>query len=204
MSSRGAVGATDIDAEQTLDASDHFGADMTTLLKPKGGGRPIVVDKPIILIGRHPDCDIIIESSPKISRKHCCVARVDERCFVRDLESMNGIWVNGHRELHNVELFPGDVLMIGDVQFDVVTMKPAKPANRAPTPKPEPAPNQTVEVPDRKTVELDSDEKPEFFDEEMLRSADASEAIKFTESLSLPFVDDESGEGRPVAMLNDD
>lgn len=180
----------------------NLGADMTTLLKPKSGGRPIVVDKPIILIGRHPDCDIIIESSPKISRKHCCVARVDERCFVRDLESMNGVWVNGHRELANAELFPGDVLMIGDVQFDVVSANAAKPVIKQAPKKAEP--NKTIEVPERKTVELDSDEKPEFYNEEMLLSADASEAIKFTESLSLPYIDDESGEGRPVVLAEDD
>lgn len=174
---------------------------MTTLLKPKSGGRPIVVDKPIILIGRHPDCDLIIESSPKISRKHCCVARVDERCFVRDLESMNGIWVNGRRETHNVELFPGDVLMIGDVQFDVVSTNAVKPTNKTPVRR---DPTQTVEVPEHKTVELDSDEKPEFYNEEMLRDADASEAIKFTESLSLPFIDDESNEEQSLVVADDD
>lgn len=166
---------------------------MTVLLKPKSGGRPIVVDKPIILIGRHPDCDIIIESSPKISRKHCCIARVDERCLVRDLESMNGVWVNGQRTTVSTELFPGDVLMIGDVPFDVVQSRDLK---AAPAPKKTEEPGMVSGT--RRTVPMD--DRPEIYSEEMLRDADASEAIKFSESLSLPFSEQESGDGYPVSV----
>ena len=32
-----------------------------------------LLDKPIMLFGRHPECDITIDSR-KISRRHCCVA----------------------------------------------------------------------------------------------------------------------------------
>lgn len=93
---------------------------MSVILKPERGGRPIVLDKPILLVGRHPDCDIIIRDSPKISRKHCCIALVDHRFVVRDLDSMNGVWVNGDRVSHSHDLVNGDRLMIGDVPFAVV------------------------------------------------------------------------------------
>lgn len=104
---------------------------MTILLKPLQGGRPFVLDKPILLIGRHPDCDIILKNSGKISRKHCCVALVDNRFVVRDLDSMNGVWVNGKRVEHTARLRTGDELMIGDIPFaltrteEEVTRQPA-------------------------------------------------------------------------------
>lgn len=95
---------------------------MSVILKPERGGRPIVLDKPILLVGRHPDCDVIIKDSPKISRKHCCIALVDHRFVVRDLDSMNGVWVNGDRVTHSHDLLNGDLLTIGDVPFAVVNM----------------------------------------------------------------------------------
>ncbi len=36
-------------------------------------GPSILLDKPILLFGRHPECDIQIDSR-KISRRHCCLA----------------------------------------------------------------------------------------------------------------------------------
>lgn len=93
---------------------------MTLLLKPVRGGRPVVIDKPIVLVGRHADCDLIITDSAKISRKHCCLALVNSRFVVRDLDSMNGVWVNRDRVDGFSELTPGDELMIGDVAFEVM------------------------------------------------------------------------------------
>lgn len=95
---------------------------MTVLLKPLRGGRPVVIDKPIVLVGRHADCDFIITDSPKISRKHCCLALVNSRFVVRDLDSMNGVWVNQDRVEESSDLVSGDELMIGDVPFEVVKM----------------------------------------------------------------------------------
>lgn len=95
---------------------------MTILLKPLWGGRPVVIDKPIVLVGRHADCDLIITDSPKISRKHCCLALVNSRFVVRDLDSMNGVWVNQDRVEKSSDLNAGDELMIGDVPFEVVKM----------------------------------------------------------------------------------
>ena len=40
-------------------------------------GPNILLDKPILLVGRHQECDIQI-SSRKISRKHCCIAQVND------------------------------------------------------------------------------------------------------------------------------
>jgi predicted component of type VI protein secretion system len=74
-------------------------------------GPNILLDKPILLIGRHEECDIQIDSR-KISRRHCCIAQVNDYLVVRDLGSTNGIRINGVRVLegrlnHNDELTIG-------------------------------------------------------------------------------------------------
>ena len=90
---------------------------MPAVLMPIEQGKPIVLDKPIVLVGRHPDCDAVILNSRKISRKHCAVALVNNHFVVRDLGSMNGVWVNGTRVVNQAPVNFGDELMIGDVCF---------------------------------------------------------------------------------------
>src|ERR1700676_5587249 len=77
----------------------------------------ILLDKPIMLFGRNPECDIQIESR-KISRRHCCIARVNDYLVVRDLGSTNGIRVNGVRVTEG-KLKPGDELTIGSHRYKV-------------------------------------------------------------------------------------
>src|SRR5438876_12155407 len=59
-------------------------------------GPNILLDKPILLIGRHPECDILIDSR-KVSRRHCCIAQVTAYLVVRDLGRTNGTRFNGVR-----------------------------------------------------------------------------------------------------------
>ena len=112
---------------------------MPAMLMPIESGKPIVLDKPIVLVGRHPDCDAVILNSRKISRKHCAVALVNNNFVVRDLGSMNGVWVNGDRVEQQAPVGFGDELMIGDVRFRLEADKPgggkSKPASdKAPAP----------------------------------------------------------------------
>jgi predicted component of type VI protein secretion system len=80
-------------------------------------GPSILVDKPILLLGRHPECDIQIDSR-KISRRHCCIAQVHDYLVVRDLDSTNGIRINGVRVVEG-KLKPGDELTIGNHRYQV-------------------------------------------------------------------------------------
>lgn len=109
---------------------------MPAMLMPSEKGKPIVLDKPIVLVGRHPDCDAVILNSRKISRKHCALALVNNKFVVRDLGSMNGIWVNGERVENQAAVEFGDELMIGDVVFTLQSDKDkngsAKPRSSAP------------------------------------------------------------------------
>lgn len=87
------------------------------VLTPLVGGEQIVLDKAILLVGRAPDCDVVLTGSRKVSRKHCCVAQIQNYFVVRDLGSMNGVRLNGVRIDRESKLNEGDQLAIGDVDF---------------------------------------------------------------------------------------
>jgi pSer/pThr/pTyr-binding forkhead associated (FHA) protein len=80
-------------------------------------GPSILLDKPILLLGRHQECDIQLVSR-KVSRRHCCIAQVGDHLVVRDLGSTNGIRINGVRVVEG-NLKPGDELTIGSYRYEV-------------------------------------------------------------------------------------
>src|ERR1700722_4686931 len=96
-------------------------------------GPSVLLDKPILLIGRHPECDIQIDSR-KISRRHCCIAQVANYLVIRDLGSTNGIRINGARVLEG-RLSEGDEVLIGasryKVSWEAELESPRVPARRA-------------------------------------------------------------------------
>ncbi|HEV3145356.1 MAG TPA: FHA domain-containing protein, partial [Gemmataceae bacterium] len=77
----------------------------------------ILLDKPILLLGRHPECDIQLNSR-KVSRRHCCIAQVNKYLVVRDLGSTNGIRINDVRVLEG-RLKAGDELTIGNFRYQL-------------------------------------------------------------------------------------
>lgn len=88
-----------------------------------------------MLIGRHEECDIQLKSR-KVSRRHCCIAEVNDTLVVRDLGSTNGVRING-KKLTEGRLKTGDELTIGNFKYRVQlegSPQPAKPAVVAPIP----------------------------------------------------------------------
>jgi len=80
-------------------------------------GPNIAVDKPILLLGRHQECDVQIPSR-KISRRHCCLAQVGQHLVLRDLFSTNGIRINGTRVAEGI-VRHGDEVTIGNFNYRV-------------------------------------------------------------------------------------
>lgn len=80
-------------------------------------GPDLPLSKPIVLIGRHQECDIQIPSR-KISRRHCCLAQVNKHLVVRDLGSTNGIRINGVK-VEEGNLHEGDELTVGNFRYKV-------------------------------------------------------------------------------------
>jgi predicted component of type VI protein secretion system len=121
---------------------------MPAQLLPLNEGPSILLDKGILLIGRHPECDIQIDSR-KVSRRHCCIGQVGDYLVVRDLGSTNGIRINGVRVLEG-RLRAGDELTIGNSRFQVQwdAMAPAAVPRPAAVKEPPPRPAAPVILPD--------------------------------------------------------
>lgn len=77
----------------------------------------IPLEKAVVLIGRQSDCDISLTQSRKVSRRHCCLAQVNNQIMARDLGSTNGIYLNGERVKRQCRINVGDEFVIGDLRF---------------------------------------------------------------------------------------
>jgi uncharacterized protein YkwD len=78
---------------------------------------PLVKRK--ITIGTAADNDIVLEHS-SVSRRHAIIVRGLGRFRVRDLDSTNGIRINGRRISGAQRLLPGDELEVGAVRLAVM------------------------------------------------------------------------------------
>jgi pSer/pThr/pTyr-binding forkhead associated (FHA) protein len=81
--------------------------------------REFILDRPSLVIGRTPENDIVIEHK-SISRHHARIVREGNQYYAVDLESANGVRVNGV-DHDRVLLRPGDEIELGQVQLRFVT-----------------------------------------------------------------------------------
>lgn len=68
-------------------------------------------DAPIV-IGRSPDCDLVI-AEPSVSGRHARLYWRGAQLVIEDLGSANGVWVSGQR-VRASEIKPGDDVLIGN------------------------------------------------------------------------------------------
>lgn len=78
-------------------------------------GPDILVNRAVVVVGRHPQCDARLDSI-RISRRHCCMTPDNGELVVRDLGSTNGIRINGQR-VEEGRLRSGDELSIAHIRF---------------------------------------------------------------------------------------
>ncbi|HBL43707.1 MAG TPA: forkhead-associated protein, partial [Planctomycetaceae bacterium] len=86
-------------------------------LNPCGGGDPIPLLSEVLLIGRRSKCDITLQF-PNISSHHCQLEFINGYWRVRDMNSRNGIKVNGDR-CDMKWLLPGDRLSIAKHDYEI-------------------------------------------------------------------------------------
>ena len=78
--------------------------------------RKISVDRPEMVIGRHPECEIVIDEGA-VSRRHARLFEEGGHYCVEDLQSRNGTLVN-RRQIHQpIRLFDGDLISICEREF---------------------------------------------------------------------------------------
>lgn len=87
-------------------------------LLPVGGGDPIPLLKPSLLVGRRESADIVLRF-PNVSGHHCELSLADGYWSIKDLRSSNGTKVNGVRVTEQ-KLRPGDKLSIARHDYEIV------------------------------------------------------------------------------------
>lgn len=98
-------------------------------LEPLAGGAAIALLDPVLHIGRDRKCEIRIKHSG-VSATHCVLIYEDGYWQIRDMQSTNGVTVNGERVERRV-LMPGDHIAISRhkyaIEYEPVGMPPHDP-----------------------------------------------------------------------------
>ena len=99
------------------------------VLKGMTPGQQFTLDGDRAILGRHPDCDIVLDVGA-VSRQHAQILQIDADFYVEDLKSRNGTFVNGEqiRDRHRLE--DNDRIKICDLLFTFHRGKPACPTRR--------------------------------------------------------------------------
>jgi eukaryotic-like serine/threonine-protein kinase len=84
------------------------------------------------LIGRNPEAHLCLPNDRFFSRNHCLLEFLPPRCFLRDLGSTNGTFVNGQR-VHQSFLNNGDRIQCGETVLlvEVAIAQPGAPGQMA-------------------------------------------------------------------------
>lgn len=87
----------------------------------------------VTTVGRQDDCQLVIKSS-QVSRRHCELFERKGHLLVKDLNSANGVFVQGQRVVEQQVLEPGNELTIGPITFRVEKTTGGPPKVETPTP----------------------------------------------------------------------
>jgi hypothetical protein len=83
------------------------------------GGQRLRIDKRHVVLGRSRECDIQIEDA-NVSRRHAELRQEGTSFWIVDLDSTNGIEVNGRR-VQRAKLDPGDTFTVGSTEVTFST-----------------------------------------------------------------------------------
>jgi len=86
-------------------------------LVPTGGGDNIPLYKVELIVGRREDCDIVLRFS-NVSARHCRLVLSDGYWYVQDMQSTNGVKVNGLR-VEDRRIDPGVRLSISRHEYRI-------------------------------------------------------------------------------------
>jgi pSer/pThr/pTyr-binding forkhead associated (FHA) protein len=82
-----------------------------TVLRELTGGREHALRGKVTLIGRDAGCDVVVRTDQTSSR-HAIIVQCGGCYYIEDLESVNGVYVNGQRVRSRTQLRPGDRIEI--------------------------------------------------------------------------------------------
>jgi serine phosphatase RsbU (regulator of sigma subunit) len=85
------------------------------VLKGTNEGASIALDGDKFVLGRNPDCDIVIAAT-SVSREHAQIVRVQNRYYIEDKQSRNGTYINNQAITTRTPLQHNDKIRICDFQ----------------------------------------------------------------------------------------
>lgn len=114
-SSRASGSHVSVSAVQAGELVEQFSTPVSGfLLVPTTAGPAIPLEKPRLVVGRQPDCDIVLPYSA-VSGRHCELRFIGDTWHVADLGSKNGVYIDGHR-VHGESPVPvGATLTLGRI-----------------------------------------------------------------------------------------
>jgi pSer/pThr/pTyr-binding forkhead associated (FHA) protein len=83
------------------------------VIQGPGAPRLIPLEDAELVLGRAPDCAVQLDSQ-EVSRRHARLVRADGEYTCEDLQSQNGLYLNGVK-VHSAVLRDEDQLQLGDV-----------------------------------------------------------------------------------------
>lgn len=105
---------------------------MNKLVLLEGGeATPYELNADEVVLGRHPDCGIQLNSE-MVSRRHARVFKRDDHLYLEDLGSGNGTFLNGKRLSEAVPLKNEDRIKLGPLLFRYDAAKKAAPTVKIP------------------------------------------------------------------------
>lgn len=90
---------------------------MKAELVPVNGDPPIPIVRDLTVVGRHEDCDVVIDH-PGLSKRHCVFVKTDGLLVIRDLATTNGTKVKGQR-VRWAALLPEDRVTLGGYKMRI-------------------------------------------------------------------------------------
>lgn len=80
-----------------------------------GSDKVVKMDKNSFLVGRSSKCELTL-AHEEVSRRHCLLTCVDNIWYATDVNSLNGVQVNGYKlpVMTPTEVYPGDIIKVGD------------------------------------------------------------------------------------------
>ncbi len=123
--SEGAANDLDAETRKTAGFSGSFGSSYSTLALIWNEGdtheRRWILSAPVTTIGRDASCGVAI-TDDSVSRLHAQITRQPTGYFLVDLESSNGVYLDGTQVTAPTSVKHGDVLRLGDVILTVRTV----------------------------------------------------------------------------------
>jgi hypothetical protein len=87
-------------------------------------GRELLLDKPVLTIGRAETCDLGLFGDPQIDKLHARIYQLDGRHMIADNASATGTFVNDLRVHEPTLLRSGDLIRVGSAYLRFIERQP--------------------------------------------------------------------------------